>query len=176
MLHPTGTCDGIARYTALLAPRLVSYGVRVQRRGVAVDVTSTMEAVELAAGALGNFVARLGFATVWRLRLDERPQPVVSPVALLNVSGWCEFHVPPPAGLCVMAVGRDTDGGILWACSLMAQATDHGPQHLLESLLVPPEVLSKTAQVVLRVSGGRFPEEGPPELSVAPGRAGRGGD
>lgn len=114
------------------------------------------EAIEVEKGALGGLVARLGFATVYGLRLEEAPQLPSSPVALLNVSGCCQFADSSRAGLCVMLVGRDAAGGILWACCLMAQPKEQEPQQMLESLLIAPEVLGKTTRIALRLYGGRF--------------------
>jgi hypothetical protein len=111
-------------------------------------------AVEVDAGALSTFVACLDFVTVYGLQFEEVPQNARSDVAILNVTGWCEFSDSIPTGLCVMVVGRDLAGEILWACCLMAQSCGDGPQHLLESLLVTPAVLGQTARVSIRVYGG----------------------
>jgi hypothetical protein len=139
-----------------------------------VEVTyKTAEAVEVEASALGTFVAYLGFATVYALRVDEEPQPASSPFAILNVTGWCTFPDRSRAGLCVMVVGRDAAGRILWASCLMAQPREEEPQQMAELLLVAPEVLGKTTHVTIRASGGRFVNKDGTEPAAAPDHGGR---
>jgi hypothetical protein len=55
-----------------------------------------------------------------------------------------------------MLAGRDALGGFLWACCLMDQPRDEAPQKMHESLLLAPQLLGKTTQIVIRISGGRF--------------------
>jgi len=122
-------------------------------------IYNTNCAVELEAAALGSFVARTDFVTVYGLTIEEVPQPTPSEVGIINVTGCCAFADGISAGLCVMMVGCGPGGQILWACCLRAHPHGKGPQTMLESLLVPSEDLGKTQRVVVRVSGVRLSNE-----------------
>jgi hypothetical protein len=122
-----------------------------------VDVSfQTSTAFEVDLYALGGVVIRAGFATAHHLAVEEVAQPAPSPVAILNLTGWCSFADRDPAGLCVMAVGRGEVGELLWAACLRAIPGEDDPAPMVESLLIAPEVVGRTRRVALLAYGGRF--------------------
>jgi hypothetical protein len=110
--------------------------------------------VEIDLHDLSRLVMQTDFCVIRHIAVDEIPQPK-DPVAILNVTAESFNPNGGHVGLCLMCVGMSAERDVLWACCLMGQHRDVETIHLVESLLVAPEVIGRTSKLTLRLYGFR---------------------
>src|SRR5262245_36428322 len=106
--------------------------------------------VEIEAAALRDVRLEEGPIVVDGLRANEVPQDAHTHAGILNISARSVCKGTSTWGFCVMLAGLDRKGGITWTCYLPGSHESEGAKDLLESVLVPPDVLGKTVRVWIR--------------------------